>query len=205
MTARSEDERAAIVAAARAVLRRSGFEGFKVQLVLRETGLSARSFYRHFPEKDSLVVALIRDEYAATARRLSRATAAAGPDPEAQVAAWIRELLLGSGDPALEPRTRLFSSYYLALSATPDGASEANRLLTRPLVEAISRGQAQGLFCGPDPEDEARHTAQLAGGALNGLLAQQSGPSRLEPVVDATTDFALRALRTASTFPRDPC
>ena len=37
------DDRMAIIGAAWTVLERAGFEGFKVQLVFRETGLSARS------------------------------------------------------------------------------------------------------------------------------------------------------------------
>ena len=35
-----------------------------MQLHPRETGLSGRTFYRHFVDKDALVLALIQDEYA---------------------------------------------------------------------------------------------------------------------------------------------
>jgi AcrR family transcriptional regulator len=203
MGAGPDDERAAIMRGARIVLRRSGFEGLKVQLVLRETGLSARSFYRHFPDKESLLVALIQDEYAATARRLARATAAVD-DPEAKVSAWIRELLLGTSDPALEPRTRLFTTHYLAMSRFPDAALQSNRLVIQPLAEAIARGQQLGMFQGSDPANDAIQTARLVGGTLNELLAQAPGPTPVDHVVDATTDFVLRALRVPSTFDRKP-
>jgi len=46
------------------LLERSGFEGFKVQLVLREAGVSARAFYRHFGDKDELMLALLQEEMA---------------------------------------------------------------------------------------------------------------------------------------------
>ncbi len=185
---------------ARTVLRRSGFEGFKIQLVLRETGFSARTFYRHFPDKDSLIVALIQDEYAATARRLTAATAAAGDDPEAQVSAWIRELLLATSHPALERRTRLFSTHYLAMSRFPDAAAKASLQVIQPLAEAIARGQERGVFQGSDATGDAVQTARLVGGALNEVLAQRPGPAPIDDVVDTTTDFALRALRVPGTL-----
>ncbi len=188
-------ERAAIIRAARTILHRSGFEGFKVQLVLRETGLSARTFYRHFADKNALIVTLLRDEYAATGRRLARATAAAGDNPEAQISAWIRELLLGTSDPALEPRTRLFSAHYLAMSRFPEAAADANRLLVEPLSDTICRGKEQGVFQGSDPTADALQIARLAAGALTELLAQRSGPSEVDDVAASTTSFVLRALR----------
>ncbi len=184
---------------ARAVLRRSGFEGLKMQLVLRETGLSARALYRHFPDKESLVVALLQDEYAATARRLRRATSAAGDDPTARVAAWIREVLVAMSDPVLERRTRLFTAHHLAMSRFPDTAERSSLLIIEPLVEAIARGQESGVFRGSDPLNDAIQTSRLVGGTLNELLVQ--APGSIEDTVDATTDFTLRALSTPGTFP----
>src|SRR6476660_6748035 len=92
------DDRTAIIGAAWIVLERAGFEGFKIQLVLRETGLSARSFYQHFTDKDELLLALMEDEYARSAARLRRVVREADGAPE-KVAAWIAELVAAAEDP----------------------------------------------------------------------------------------------------------
>lgn len=197
----ADSERAAILRATRKVLRRSGFDGLKVHSVLRETGFSARAFYRHFPDKESLVLTLLQEEYASTAQRLARATAAAGDSPEARVSAWIRELLVVMSDPVLERRTRLFTAHRLAMSRFPDEATKSNLLLVEPLIEAIAYGQELGAFKGSDPVNDAIQTARLVGGTLNELLVQGPGPSPFEDIVDTTTDFALRALGTPGTFP----
>ncbi len=196
MTTSSEDERSAILRGALAVLRRSGFDGFKVRLVLRETGLSARAFYRHFPDKDSLIVVLIRQEYAATGRRLTNAVHAAGADPEAQLAAWIRELLLAAADSTLAPRTRMFSAYHSLMSRFPEAMAQADRLVVEPLEAAIVRGQTTGVFRGSHPTSDARQVSRLVRGALNEVINQRLGSSEVANVIDSATSFVLRALRT---------
>ncbi len=199
MTDQARDERSALLRAAWTVLRRSGFEGFKVQLVLRQSGLSARTFYRHFPDKDALIVALIHDEYAATAGRLTEATRAAGEGPVEQVSAWVRELLLGAADPARAPRTRLFSANYSVMSRFPEISARASRLLVEPLEAAIVRGHASGIFPGPDPAGDAQQVARLGAGAINELLAHRPGATNIDDVILSTTAFALRALRVPET------
>jgi AcrR family transcriptional regulator len=197
----AEDERALLIKGARTVLRRSGFDGLKVNLVLRETGLSARTFYRHFADKSSLVVALISEEYAATARRLTDATGSAGSDPELQVSTWIRELLLGVVDPRRQPRTRLFSTHFSVMSAFPEAAAEASDLVIQPLRAAISRGAEIGIFARSDPQSDAVQIARLVGGAMTEVLTQRPGTREVDDVVRSTTDFALRALRSDPTIP----
>ena len=188
------DERAKLIGAAWTILRRSGFEGFKVQLVMKESGLSARTFYRHFSDKDSLMLALVEDEYQATSRRLRRALAEATPEPDAQVAAWIRELLLAGADPARLARARLFSSYHPLMGRAPGALARANQLILEPLEEAIRLGQLSGVFQGDDPHGDAEQVARLAGGALNEHLARGGSPAGLDELIDSTVGFALRGL-----------
>jgi AcrR family transcriptional regulator len=193
----SSDERSALLRAAWAVVRRSGFEGFKVQLVLRETGLSARTFYRHFADKEHVFLALTLEEYAGTARRLARATADAGPEPESRVRAWITELLLGAGDPERLPRTRLFSAHHTIMSRFPAELAQANALLLEPLLEAIKTGQQGGVFTSDDPSGDAEHVADLVSGALTRSVVRPVGHSEMPALVESTAQFALRALRGA--------
>lgn len=187
------DERSRLLRAAWTVVRRSGFEGVKVQLVLRESGLSARTFYRHFADKDSLLVALIEDEYDSASRRLRRALAEAEADPVGQVSAWIREILLAAADPELGPRTRLFSTYHSMMGRVPGSLLRSNEMILEPLEAAVRRGQVQGVFAGDDPHEAAQQIARLAGGAVNEYLATE-GPG-IEEMIDAAVRFALRALR----------
>lgn len=188
------EERAKLIGAAWTILRRSGFDGFKVQLVLKEAGLSARTFYRHFEDKDSLMLALVEDEYQATGRRLRRAMAAAAGEPDAQVAAWIRELLLAGADPARLARARLFSAYHPMMGRAPGALVRANQVILEPLEQAIRTGQEAGLFHGDDPHADAEQVARLSGGALNEHLAGGGLPTGIEELIQSTVRFALRAL-----------
>lgn len=193
----SPDERARLVAAAWTVLRRSGFDGFKVQLVLREAGLSARTFYRHFSDKDSLMLALVEDEYGATSRRLRKALSETDSDPAAQVSAWIRELLLSASDPVRVPRTRLFSAYYPMMGRAPGALSRASLAILEPLEAAIRLGQHVGEFGGTDFRNDALQISRLTGGAISDHLAHGGGTD-IDDLILSTVEFALRALRSGA-------
>ncbi len=192
------DERANLVRAAWAVLRRSGFDGFKVRLVMRESGLSARTFYRHFPDKDALLVAMIRDEYSGFARLLTEMTAEAGSDPEAAVSCWIREFLIGLSDPAREARARVFTAHHAVMWKHPDATAEANQLVIEPLRTAIDRGVEMGVFACTDPASDALQISRLVSGALNEVLSQRPSPPDVTDVIESTTAFALKALSVAT-------
>jgi TetR/AcrR family transcriptional regulator len=194
----SLDERAALMRAAWTVVRRSGFDGIKVQLVLRQAGLSARTFYRHFSDKDGLLVALIEDEYGAMGRRLRRAMADAADEPVAQLRAWIREVLLAASDPARAPRTRLFSSYHLLMGQAPGALARSNQMIVEPLETAVRRGQQEGVFHGEDAHRDAQHVARLIAGTVTEYLVEASTSSGIEEIIDSTARFALRALSTSS-------
>jgi AcrR family transcriptional regulator len=194
----SSEERARLIRAAWTVVRRSGFDGVKVQLVMKEAGLSARTFYRHFPDKDSLLIALIEDEYGAASRRLRQAVADAPDEPAAQVAAWIREMLLAADDPARAPRTRLFSSYHLLMGRFPGVLIRSTQMILDPLENSIRQGQERGEFGGDDPHPDAQQVGRLAAGALTEYLAGAGESPEIEVLIDSTARFALRALRGRS-------
>ena len=62
-SADANTERERLLRSAKQVLERSGWWGFKVESVLRQAGLSTRSFYRHFEKKSDLLVALLEMEF----------------------------------------------------------------------------------------------------------------------------------------------
>ncbi len=188
----NSDDRTAIIGAAWIVLERAGFEGFKVQLVLRETGLSARTFYQHFTDKDELLLALMEDEYSRSAARLRRVVGEADGPPD-QVAAWIAELVAAAEDPRRIPRARLFSSQQPVMRRFPEAVADASRLLLEPLERAIRDGVAMGVFSSTEPERDAEIILRLTGATMNDALIEWTDRSVAE-LVASSVDFAMRAL-----------
>ena len=191
----TSDERSQIVRAAWTVLERSGLEGFKVQLVMREAGISARSFYRHFTDKDALLLALLRDEMARAASHL-RAAVAAADDPLAKVEAWIRGIIGAAADPRRVDRARLFSSQQAVMRRFPVEVDEGVRLLTEPLQSAVEEGRAMGVFPWAEAPRDAALIYRLAGGSMTDSLADPPGRA-FGDIVSTTIGFALRALGVA--------
>jgi AcrR family transcriptional regulator len=186
------DERAEIIRAAWTVLDRAGFDGFKVQLVTREAGISARSFYGHFAGKDALLLALLRDEMARAAARLRTAVAKADT-PADRVALWIRSIITAADDPRRVARARLFSSLPQVMREFPTEVDEGTALLIEPLRDAIAGGTAAGVFTSLDPERDAEMIYRLAGSVMTYALAER--PERdVDEIVSSTAGFALRAL-----------
>lgn len=197
MTA-GRDRRTEIIDATWSILRSTGFEGFKVQRVIAQVGMSARAFYCEFADKDALFVALMQDEYARSAARLEERVADL-TDPIDQVAAWIRELMLAAGDPHRAARARLFASQRALKHRFPEAFESADRLLRRPLVDAVRRGQDQGIFLSNAPEVDAELVSQLVGASMNQALGK-TGADGLEAAITDVVDFALRALGRPSSL-----
>ena len=72
-----------VLTAAWRVLERSNFETCKIERIMKEADVSARTFYRYFADKDELLLALMRDEMARSSLHLAAAVAAAAPVAEA--------------------------------------------------------------------------------------------------------------------------
>ena len=186
------EERARFVRAARVVLERAGYDGFKVQLLLRETGLSARTFYRHFADKEELLLVLMQDEYARSGARV-RAAMARADGPAEEVAAWIDEIVQAAGDPRRAAPARLFTSLPGVLRRFPDEVAEAARLVLEPLEDAIREGRSTGVFPRGEPTVDPELVHQLAGAAMAHTLADSDERSASEAATNVTR-FVLRAL-----------
>jgi AcrR family transcriptional regulator len=102
--ARSRRTRAAILAATRALLEESGFEGLTMDAVAGRAGISRRGLYLHFASRAELVDALFAyvaesEGLAASTRRVWEA-----PDAVAALDEWARHL--ARYHPRLIPVTR---------------------------------------------------------------------------------------------------
>jgi AcrR family transcriptional regulator len=192
------DERQRILRASWRVLQRSGFDGLKVQLVAREAGISARTFYRHFPDKDALIFQLVRDEMARSALLLESVLGGL-QDPVDRVTAWIRVMIEAAGDPRRAPRARLFSTQQHVLLRYPREFGEDVALLVRSLRSALEEGLETGQFPWADADRDPLLIYRVTAGSMTGALGEL--PDRgIAQVIDDTVGFALRALG----MPRSP-
>jgi AcrR family transcriptional regulator len=190
---RSDDERDRILAAAWVVLQKAGYDGFKVQSVLREADVSARTFYREFADKDGLFIALLEEEMARAAPRI-RAAVERVDGPAERVEAWIRSVLSAAEDPRRSARTRLFGTLQAVSRRFPQRIAPGAQALAEPLMEAIAAGRQSGLFAWAVPERDARMVYELTGGLLSSEALADPPPRPLEAVIRDATEFSLRAL-----------
>ncbi len=92
--------RAAILAAAREVFAQLGYESASVRDVIRGTGLASGTFYNYFPDKESVLRALVEQDAAQLRDRLRRARAEAASLEEFVGAAYRVYFEFIAQDPA---------------------------------------------------------------------------------------------------------
>ncbi|MGD9703726.1 MAG: TetR/AcrR family transcriptional regulator [Acidimicrobiia bacterium] len=186
-------ERDRLIAAAWSILERTDFAGLKVKRVATQAGVSMRAFYRHFADKDGLLLVLICEEMQRSAPRLARVVERV-VGPEARVRAWIAALIGAAADPARVHRAHLFTELTPVLGRRHRGAlEEAERALWRPLLDAIEAGYREGTFRGGDPAVDARLVYDLAGARLGSALTVDD-PASVDEIIEATMSFVMRAL-----------
>lgn len=123
--------------------------------ILAETGLSTRSFYRHFDSKDALLLALVCREAESVARSMARAIAAAAGPVEA-VDAWLERLLDTFFVPRQAARSALFTTpAAMASPAMTEGLAKIYWVLARPVAEVLRAGHEAGVLVSPNPEADA--------------------------------------------------
>lgn len=193
-TAASVDpERDQLLAAAKQVLERSGWWGFKVESVLKQAQLSTRSFYRHFEKKSDLLLALLEYELGGAARHLRRVTAT-GDSPSNRVHAYIAAVVDMAYREELAKPSSLFASHWRELLPEyPDEIDRCTREMFEPLVEAIRDGAASGEFTSVDPDADARAIFHLVS-TLTADQATLGGSTPREDLEHIVLPFIARAL-----------
>jgi AcrR family transcriptional regulator len=151
-----DTERAMLLKAAMQVLAGRGYHEMSVAEVLTESGLSTRSFYRHFDTKEALLAALLHREVDLVAAYLERAVERAG-EPRAAVDAWIDGFLDTFFDRRRIARSGAFTAP-AALSAWPyhQEYDAIRAQLCGPLAAALRAGHDIGALASPDPDADAR-------------------------------------------------
>jgi AcrR family transcriptional regulator len=182
--------------AALVVMRRTGALDPSVRDVVREAGLSNQAFYRHFPSKDALLLAVLADGrqrlVSYVEHRLASVTG-----PREQVGQWIDALLEQARNPQAAEATRPFARSGARLGDRfPVETAAGREELVQTLRPAI-------VAAGGDARDaDLVHDLTMA--RMNDALVHRRAPSRAE--VDQLVAFCLAAIArtTAVEQPRVP-
>ncbi|WP_375483428.1 TetR/AcrR family transcriptional regulator [uncultured Mycobacterium sp.] len=189
---RDDPERQQLLVAAKAVLERSGWWGFKVDSVLRQARLSTRSFYRHFDKKSDLLLALLEMELGGAAEKLRRVTAAGGPSQ--RIRAYIAATIDMAYRAELAKPSSLFASHWREL--LPEYGESIDRIIddmVAPLVQAMAEGARTGeLTCG-DPAADAKAIFYLVAG-MTADQAAAGGATPREDIEHIAVPFIERAI-----------
>lgn len=191
--AESANERKRLISAARQVMERNGWWGFKVENVLKQSGLSTRSFYRHFEKKSDLLVAVLDEELADLAVRLRNATAAATCHSD-QVRAYVVETIDFAYSPDFAERSSLLASLWRELiNEYPAAIEHCAEKLIAPLSELMTAGLAAGEVDCEDPVSDSRAIFYMLWSMTADQAALGSGSSRTQ-VEEMALGFVTRAI-----------
>src|ERR1700722_9628553 len=132
---RAERERAAIIRAAHRLIGAGTGGTTPIEDILRGAGVNRRTFYRHFPSKDALVLAMQYEAGELVREALWSATARAA-DGRAAVVTWIEEYLAIGWDENRLREGRTFLAPEVGLVAGVAAAMEDIHARHRAVLEA---------------------------------------------------------------------
>jgi AcrR family transcriptional regulator len=190
---RTGGERDRMVEAAWAVLERSGWDGLKVERVLVQAGLSTRSFYRHFANKNELLAVMLESDIDLLGSVLD-ISLASWTEPVDQVVAWISDLVHVAGVGGGLDHSRFFLAHWFKLSCEfPQCLERCEDRIEIPLARVIEEGARRGDFTSIDPRRDAHVVRCIAMECLTTIIRRAD--SEIDPeMLDAAIRFVLHAL-----------
>jgi AcrR family transcriptional regulator len=135
---RAGRERAAIIGAAHRLIGHGTGGTTPVEEILRAAAVNRRTFYRHFPSKDALLLAM-QDEAGELVREALWSATARAADGRAAVTAWIEEFLSVGWDTRRLREGRTFLAPEVGLVAGIAAALEDIHARHRAVLEAALR------------------------------------------------------------------
>ena len=147
-----------IVQAAQRLIDAKG-PAFTTQELIKEAGIALQTFYRYFPSKDHLLLAVIEDiiednckQYKKSASKLS--------DPVDRLHLYVTATLSGLEGAGKGP-SFITAEHWRLQTTYPDEVSAATRPFTDLLLEEIRAAKDIGELDSPDPEYSAWLITQL--------------------------------------------
>jgi AcrR family transcriptional regulator len=165
------DLRNALIIAGRAILAEEGSAGLDLRKVARRAGVSHAAPYRHFPDKQALLVAIAEDGFQELYRQLAAAQSQAERAAIAQLGAIGRAYLAFALDRPAHMR-EMFSGLTLERQAHPS-LYAASKQSFGLLTATIAAGQASGEIRACDPTELAITIWSLIHGVTMLLLERQ--------------------------------
>jgi AcrR family transcriptional regulator len=186
------NDRENLLRAARAVLARTGWQGFKVNNVVREAHVSTRSFYEHFATKEDLLMALLLSGSEYLAGRLW--TVARGADSaEIRLRRSIDRLLEVATDDHAPFVAMLSRNVHELRSLFPDAATRCDEMLAQPFVHVLADLAREVPTATVVPPDDARTIYRVVA-SFNAALLSGDLAVTPERARELTVPFIWRAL-----------
>jgi AcrR family transcriptional regulator len=173
-----------LIDAAFVVMRRSGSIDPPVRAIVQEADLSNQAFYRHFPSKDALLLAVLADGQHQLVEHLERRMADTS-DPAEQVQRWIVGVMAQARDRDAAEATRPFACNGVRLADLFPADLAASR------AELVASLAPSVRMLGGSDED-AELIQELAFARMNDAIAHRRVPSRAE--VQRLVDFCLAGI-----------
>lgn len=147
------DLRTALIEAALEIIDEMGPQGLTIRKVAQRAGVSHAAPYRHFPDKDDLILAVVERGFELLDEEMQRARKAAGDDPISQFAA--------SGEAYLDFAMD-YPAYYRVMFSGDMLASKGNEALRHTsassfvrMIDDLKMAQEIGLVREGDPTLQA--------------------------------------------------
>lgn len=142
-----------MVAAARRLVMQKG-SSFTTQEVVKEAGVALQTFYRHFPGKDQLLLAVIEDLIAENCARYEE-RARDLPDPVARLHFYVTTALSGiDTDESAGPRF-ITAEHWRLHQLYPDELAQATQPFSDLVLREITAAEAEGLLAPTDAPRDA--------------------------------------------------
>jgi AcrR family transcriptional regulator len=144
------------------LMRANAYEDVTVGAILTESGLSTRSFYRHFESKDQLLAALY-GEHASRLHELLLGRVAQAGTPLESLEAWVDGVLRLRYDERTSRKVAVFvaAGPWRGIGATGVVREAADGLLGL-LTDVLEAGRADGSFPLADPVRDGRTIYAIA-------------------------------------------
>lgn len=188
------EHRRRLLQAMAAVAEAKGFVGSTIADIVREAGVSKRTFYEHFASKEDCFLALYLAVSAAALRTLKEAVAPERPwqqQVEQAMAAYLSHLSLNPG---------LLKTLFVDIHHLGETGNEARREVMRQLADFMVV-TVHGHGPRPGFSDMDTALAMAAVGGINELLLQrieQGQAQDLTPLTASASEVVRRLMRAVS-------
>jgi TetR/AcrR family transcriptional regulator len=189
--ARNVDLDEQIIAAAHRLLY-GGAEGFTIQQLVEEAGVALQTFYRYFPSKDQLLLAVL-ERYIRESCEVIEAAARDYDNPVDRLhfyVTWPLGLLRAGNSAEAKVTTR---EHYRLHQIDPDAVAHATSAYTRLISDALQDTKASGVLHPADCARAAWLVTQLVMATFHYYAFAELGPDA-DAEIESLWRFCLAAV-----------